>query len=312
VSQTERPAEIHDWVHALGRGVAILIIIPLVAGAIAGVIALRQPKQYKTGTTVVIPHPATFGPASVAVSQSVDDFQGVLTSDAVATQTSQQTGAPISHIQSGLSSQRRGSSNAVDVTYTGTSQTVAPQVVVAASKNALGAQAQANLTLAQGQLSAAEAAYKDALDSYTKFATAHNVVDISASTGAYEKQLKDAITALDQATASGDKKAIAKATAEITKITRAGVTLRAGYQSAQDKLNAAKAGYVSAQSATIQAQGEVAAAQAVDLVASPVVAVPRATHVAKRVIPAMIAGLVLALGILVLIELIRPSGKRAI
>jgi capsular polysaccharide biosynthesis protein len=301
-----RPYEISDWFHALGRRLALILIIPLVAGALAGALAIRQPHQYRTSTTVVIAHPQTFGPASAAVSQSVDDFQGVLNSNSVATLTSQQTGAPLKNVSSGLSSQRRGSSSAVDVTYVGTSSTVAPKVVVAASHNALGALAQANLTLASSELDAAKKDYNDALDQLTAFSAASYIVDFPAAIGAYERRLRDARDALSTAIASGNQKAVNAAKSKLVALTSVAVKLKAGYQGVADHLDAAKATYTSAQSATIQAEGEVAAAQVVQLTASPVVALSRITHVIKRVIPAMVFGLVLAVGLVVLLELLRP------
>ena len=308
---TNRPYEIRDWFHALGRRLALILIIPLLAGAVAGALAIKQPQQYRVSTTVVIPHPLTFGPASAAVSQAVDDFQGVLSSNSVATLTAQQTGAPVKNVQGGLSSQRRSSSNAVDVTYVGTSSTVAPKVVVAASHNALAALAQANLTLATADLDAAKTDYDDALNKLTQFAAASNVVDFPSALGAYERRLRDGRDAVSTAIASGNQKAIAQAKARLAAVTLVAVKLKGGYQSAADRLDAAKASYTTAQSATIQADGEVAAAQKVVLTASPVVKLSRISHVIKRVLPAMVFGLVLAVGLVVLLESLRLRPARS-
>jgi capsular polysaccharide biosynthesis protein len=303
---TDRPYEIRDWFHALGKRLGLILIVPLVAGAAAGALAIRQPQQYRTSTTVVIPHPQTFGPASAAVSQSVDDFQGVLSSNAVATKTSTDTGAPFRNVQSGLSSQRRGSSNAVDVTYVGTSSTVAPKVVVSASKNALGALAEANLTLADAVLKAAQDAYDTASNALEQFSSESNVVDFPRAIGAYERRLRDARDAVSAALASGNQKAVDQARSKLAAITSVAVKLKAGYQTRADRLDAAKASYTSAQSATIQAEGEVAAAENVVLTPSNVVRLSRITHAVKRVIPAMVFGLVLAVALVVLLELLRP------
>jgi hypothetical protein len=224
----------------------------------------------------------------------------------VATQTATDTGAPIRNVQSGLSSQRRGTSNAVDVTYVGTSATVAPTVVLSASHNALGALAQANLTLATSVSEAAKADYDKALTDLTALSVTYHIVDFPATIGAYGRRLRDAQDAVNAAIASGDQKAIAKARAKQVALTKFAVQLKASYQGVADRLDAAKASYTTAQAAVIQATGELAAAKDVPLKNSPVVELSRITHAIKRVIPAMVFGLVLAVALVVLLELLRP------
>jgi len=301
-----RPVEIRDWVEALGRRVRLILIVPLAAGALAGVLAFAQGQQYRTSTTVVIPHPQSLGPVSVAVSQTISDFQGILGSNTLASLTAQQSGTSAQSVKSGLTSRRNGDGNSADVTFVGTSASVAEKVVVNASKNALTALAQRNLDLASAQLDAALSAYNDAQDDLNKLMSETNVVEFPVAIAAYEKRLKDARDALGAAQDSGNQSAIAAAQSRLTSLTTIAARLASGYQEANDRITAAKETYATAQDAQVQAQGELTAAQNVRLTANPPVGLARSTHAAKRVIPAMVFGLVLAVGVVVLLELLRP------
>src|SRR5438874_2607517 len=171
------PVEIRDWARALGRRLWLIVIVALAAGALAGVLALGQGQQYRSSTSVVIPHPQTLGSVAIAVSQTISDFQGLLGSSTLAS------------------------------------------------------------------------------------------------------------------------------------LTARAAKLRAGYQEANDRITAASQAYATAQQAQIEAQGELTAAQNVELTATPPVGLSRATYAAKRVIPAMIFGLAMGVGIVVLLELLRPASR---
>jgi hypothetical protein len=302
-----RPVEIGDWVRALGRRVRLILIVPLAAGALAGVLALTQGQQYRTSTSVVIPHPQSIGSVAAAVSQDISDFQGALGLTQTASLTASQTGASQQHVQAGLSSKRAGDGNSVVVVYVGTNPDTALKVVVAASKNALTALAQADLNLASGQLTAAKSVYNEAVDNEGTLVTQTGVVDFQTAISAYEKRLSDARDQLGRAQASGDETAIAAAQAKVTAITAVAGKLKTGYQQANDRLTVANQALATAQDAQIQAQGELTAAESVSLRATPAVGLSRASHAAKRVVPAMVFGLVLAAGVVVLLELLRPA-----
>ena len=302
-----RPVEIRDWVEAVGRRLRLIVIVPLAAGALAGVVALAQGQQYRSSTTVVIPHPQTLGSVSIAVSQTISDFQGVLGSKTLASLTAQQAGTTAKDVESGLSSKRLGDGNSAEVTFVGTSRDTVQKVVVDASKNALTAIAQANLALASAQLDAAKTEYDAALADLDKLMSDTNVVDFPKAIAAYETRLRDARDALGTAQASGNESAIASAQSRLTSLTSLAAKLKAGFQQANDRLTSANQAYSTAQDADVEAQGELSAAQSAQLTANPPVGLSRASHAAKRVIPAMIFGFVLAVGVVVLLELLRPG-----
>jgi len=303
------PVEIRDWARALGRRLWLIVIVPLAAGALAGVLALGHGQQYRSSTSVVIPHPQTLGSVAIAVSQTISDFQGVLGSSTLVSQTARQSGASAGEIESGLSSKRLGDGNSAEVTFVGPSREDAQTVVVDATKNALAAMAQANLSVASAQLDAAKAEYDAALSNLKTLMSDTNVVNFQAAIKAYEKRLGDARDALGKAQASGSVGAVASARTKLTNLTALAAKLRAGYQEANDRITAASQAQSTAQEAQVEAQGELTAAQNVDLTATPPVGLSRATYAAKRVIPAMIFGLALGVGIVVLVELLRPASR---
>jgi hypothetical protein len=194
----------------------------------------------------------------------------------------------------------------VDVTYLGTSTTTAPKVVVAASRNALTFLAQQDVTLASAQLAAAKTQYDAALNQLTQLATASGVVDFPGTLGYYQKLLRDSQAAVEAAAASHNQKAVTKAKAALASLTAKAVKLKAGYQSSIDILHNANLAYSAAESASIQADAEVAAANSVQLTASPPAAQSRLAYILKRVVPAAVFGFALAVGFVVLQELLRP------
>ena len=303
------PVEIRDWARALGRRLWLIVIVALAAGALAGVLALGQGQQYRSSTSVVIPHPQTLGSVAIAVSQTISDFQGLLGSSTLASLTARQSGVSAGEIESGLSSKRLGDGNSVEVSFVGPSRDDAQTVVVDASKNALAAMAQANLSVASAQLDAAKTEDDAAVANLKNLVSDTNVVLFPAAIRAYEKRLSDARDAVGKAQASGSVAAIASAKSKLTNLTALAAKLRAGYQEANDRITAASQAYATAQQAQIEAQGELTAAQNVELTATPPVGLSRATYAAKRVIPAMIFGLAMGVGIVVLLELLRPASR---
>jgi len=58
--------EIKDYLKVLGKRAWLLIMIPAVAGVVAGLIAVQQPQAFRTTATLQLPHDVTSSPAEVA------------------------------------------------------------------------------------------------------------------------------------------------------------------------------------------------------------------------------------------------------
>ncbi len=89
--------EIKDYLRVLGKRAWLLVMIPAVAGVVAGLIAVGQPQAFRTSATLQLPRDETTTPAQVA--QLVADFQAAADNPTVQNQVSEETGVPVRRIQ---------------------------------------------------------------------------------------------------------------------------------------------------------------------------------------------------------------------
>ena len=89
--------EIKDYLRVLGKRAWLLVMIPAVAGVVAGLIAVGQPQAFRTTATLQLPRDETTTPAQVA--QLVADFQAAADNPTVQNQVSEESGVPVRRIQ---------------------------------------------------------------------------------------------------------------------------------------------------------------------------------------------------------------------
>jgi hypothetical protein len=289
----------------MGRRLSLLIVIPVTAAVLAGILAIVQPQTYRATVTVILPSQDTGGPVQSAVSQSVADFEGAITSDGVAQATSESTGEPKSAISSGIVTKREGTSGVVEVTYTGTNPDLVGPVAVAASRDALGQIAQIQLDVVQAQFVAAQQAYQDALTNWQTVAADTSIVDISQVESDFQHRLTAARDELNAARGTA-KEAAAQAKVDDISV-RYSQTI-SDFRRADARLSAAQSSLFSFQGFLNQSQGIVDQAKSNDqIVASPPRASSRITYVVRRMVFAGAFGLLLAIALIVLLEFLRPS-----
>jgi uncharacterized protein involved in exopolysaccharide biosynthesis len=297
--------EIRDWTRVMGRRLSLLIVIPVVAALLAGLLAILHPQTYRATATVILPTQDTGGPLSSAVSQFVSDFEGAITSDGVAQATSETTGEPKSAISNGIATKREGTSGVVEVTYTGTDPDRAGQVAEAASREALAQIAQIQLDVIQAQYDAAKQAYDDALTNWQQVAAETHIVDIDQVKSDFQHRLTVASDELNAVKGTNKEAAAQQHVTEIS--TRYSQTI-SDFQRADTRLNGAQASLFFLQGQLSQSQGIVDQAKTnAEITASPARATDRITFVIRRALFAGAFGLLLAIGFIVLLEFLRPS-----
>ena len=89
--------EIKDYLKVLGKRAWLLVMIPAVAGVVAGLIAVRQPQAFRTTATLQLPHDANASPAEVA--QLVANFRAAAGNPTVQSTVSEDTGVPVKRIK---------------------------------------------------------------------------------------------------------------------------------------------------------------------------------------------------------------------
>ena len=89
--------EIKDYLKVLGKRAWLLIMIPAVAGVVAGLIAVQQPQAFRTTATLQLPHDVASSPAEVA--QQVADFKAAASNPTVQSKVSKNTGLTLQQIR---------------------------------------------------------------------------------------------------------------------------------------------------------------------------------------------------------------------
>ena len=89
--------EIKDYLKVLGKRAWLLVMIPAVAGVVAGLIAVRQPQAFRTTATLQLPHDKEASPAEVA--QLVADFRAAINNPTIQNGVSEDTGVPVKRIK---------------------------------------------------------------------------------------------------------------------------------------------------------------------------------------------------------------------
>jgi hypothetical protein len=296
--------EIRDWTRVMGRRLSLLIVIPVAAMVIAGILGVLEPQAYRATATVILPQQETGGPLSSAVSQFVADFEGAITSDAIAQATFEATGEPKSAVNGGITTRREGTSGVVEVTYTGTNSERAGVVAETASRLALAQIAQIQLDVIQAQYAAANDAYQLALEERLAVAQQTRIVDFEKFKATSEGRLQRAIDALGAA--SGPETAAAED--RVNELTEQLTARQDAYEAAQVALDDAFFARRFLSNELFQSEGIVAQAEGNERIeASPARPTNRILFILRRIMFAGAFGLLLAIALIVLIEFLRPS-----
>jgi capsular polysaccharide biosynthesis protein len=161
--------EIKDYLRALGKRAWVVILVPVIAGALALGYQLGQPASYQS-TVTVLSHPASAAAGSVI--QYITSFQAAMNSDTIINQVAQQAGVSPGAVRSGLSSQPSGVNSIIlKVSYTSKSKIRAPKIADLAARDTLDLLARPSLVTAQATLDADQAEYSAAkadVDSFNK------------------------------------------------------------------------------------------------------------------------------------------------
>jgi hypothetical protein len=306
--------EIKDYLKALGKRAWVVILVPVIAGALALGYQLGQKAQYQS-TVTVLSHPASAAAGSVI--QYITSFQAAMSSDTVINQVAQQGGVSPGTIRSGLSSQPSGVNSIIlKVSFTSKSKIRAPKIADLAARDTLDLLARPSLVTAQATLDADQAEYnaaKAAVDSFnTSAGLSGPVIETYRAELAYVSQLQVAyeIASLEgQPQAAGLKALLDQERPRVTQL--AGLVdqwQRLADRESRDATTVADAQRVVAESqaqlAVVQDPTAVAAGDTTKL--SPV------PTILKLVGPVVVAALVLVICVVVLQESIRARRRRVL
>jgi hypothetical protein len=115
----------------------LLLLIPLAAGTVALGTALNDPPEYRATATILTPTPFDSPATPQVTSQAVSNLQGVIASEAFIEDVARETGERAATVRDGLSNSRFGLANVVDLTFTHIDPQVVETVIDTASARAV-------------------------------------------------------------------------------------------------------------------------------------------------------------------------------
>jgi Chain length determinant protein len=299
--------EIKEYVGALAGKGRIVAAVAIVAGFFAVVVFIFQPQKYRATATVSIPQPPTTTTSAIATaSQAYADFNGALSSQEVAENAAKAVGVPVSDVAGHLSSSRLEGSSFAEVTYTGTSRDLAPQIVLEASQAALEVVTNARAAPLLQQQTLAQRAYDVATDQYTQFVHDYG---ITGKDDPLLRQQKNRIVKLqnDLNNARRDGEDTTDLEASLEEIQTKVAQESADLSRVEALQNAALETLQGAQAAYLTEEGILDSVTGGSLVAaSDASSAPRLPGLIKAVVPAVVVATGLAIAMIVLLEVVGP------
>jgi capsular polysaccharide biosynthesis protein len=305
--------EIKDYLQALGKRAWVVILVPLLAGALALGYQLGQPPSYSS-TVTVVSHPASAAAGSVI--QYITSFQAAMSSDTIINQVGQQAGLSSGAVRSGLSSQPSGVNSVIlKVSFTTTNRSKVAKVPDLAARDTLDLLARPSVTSAQATLDADRAEYdraKAAVDQFTAQTNLHIPLETYRQELAYISNLQVAYEQAfltGQASAKGLQDLI---TTEQARVDTLGV--RVAQWSRLDDIEVRDATAVAnAQTRLSEAQAELVVVQDPSSVAAgDTTKLSPLPTIIKLVGPVVVVALVLAIGVIILLETMRARRRRTV
>jgi capsular polysaccharide biosynthesis protein len=315
--------EISDYLRIIWRRLWILILVPLLAGGVVAALVLRQPPKYDATATVAAP--AVVGgqntnqySGSTGPRTFVSNFVAAITSPRIVNQVAEQTKVLPRNIRDGLVATPIGDSSLIEVTYTTTKRELAVPVAKAAATATIQFLFQTQVNLARETVTEATKAVDKANASIQHFQRTTGLVlperiyDIRAQElSSLQQRELEARAAGNYTGAAAIAERIAATEAQLRKIAPQVVTyqsLVARRDQAQGRLNLVQQNL---EAATAQFK---AADPAEAVTLNQAKPVSRLAELVRKAVPAAGAGLFLAVGLVVLLEVLgrrpRPGHSR--
>lgn len=311
--------EIADYLKVARRRLIMLIVVPLLAGALAAAYILLSPRPYTATAYVSAPSlvggqfSAYDGPRGA--EQFVNDFTATATSPAVANAVAGQTDASAQDVMENTAVTRVGLSSRVELTYTSPDRDQADSVVNEVAVRTIEQMFGPPVRLAQARVDAAAKSLHQANQAAADFAPDNGSLPVDQRYAALTEQISrlqeqqaiyDAQGLTFQADALGE-------TIDEKQATLAGLTtVNTRYQDLLAEREAAQASLAAAHQKLAEARAQLAAAdpdQAVQ--ALPARMQPLAPVLAARTLTAVGMGLLLAIGLVVVLELLARRSPAA-
>lgn len=305
--------ETANYLSIIRRRLWILLVVPLLAVGAVVAWELRQPPRYSATATVAAPA-AVGGPSTNQYSgvnaprAFVADFSGAVTSPLIVNQVAEKTGAAPAAIKDGLEASQIGTSSLVQLTYTGPRRDQVTPVVNEAAAATIRFLFQTQVTLAQKTVGEARKAVDRANAALASFYKKTGQVLPDEAYRIAAQQVADLQREQASARAGGEttkaaslQSAIDARKAEVAKLAPQVAT----YQGLVDRRTQALSRLNVLEEGMERAQAQYSAADPEAIVVvGPVQRVSRLPALVRMAAAAAGAGLFLAVGIVLLLQLL--------
>src|ERR1019366_2520325 len=308
--------EIRDYLRQIRRYLWLVILIPVVAALITGGLMEIRPSVYQADASVVVPAITANGFSQSAATQYVDTFKDVLVSQPVLADVSQKYGIPISELASGLSANTvTASSNIINVVILGKEKQNLTGAVREATVDSLNAIAAPRVAQAQNAVTNAQNLLLKANANYDTWITSTGDVSPQTQFNNYLNQLDSQTANLQVAKAHNDAHAEVAASALVTyyqaKVATYGALLQQ-YTGLENAQAAARAASDHAAAELVDAQALVITDAAPGTVSTNSVGrLSKLSDTIKFAGIAFAVALLMLLGLLLILELMRPTRRVA-
>lgn len=319
-SEGTTPVEISDYLRIIWRRLWILILIPLLAGGIVAGLLLRQPTTYAAIATVA-------APALVGGSQTnqysgangtkayVANFSAAVTAPVIVNRVAAETGVLPGTVTDGLSVAPIGESSLLRVTYQTHAKAKAVPVAKAAASDTIEFLFATQVTLAQRTLAEAQASVAKADAALQAFYRGGGGVLPDEQFRTILGQIASLQNSQATQTAAGNTAAAASLGAQIATLQARLAQLSprvTEFQNLTDRKTTALTQLNNVQQVVESARAQAAAANPAEVVSvNKAKPVSRAASLLKAVLPAVGAGLFLAVFIVFLLEVLRRRPRPA-
>jgi capsular polysaccharide biosynthesis protein len=306
--------EITDYLGVIWRRLWILVLVPVLAAGGAAYWLLKQPAQYQATATVAAPTVLGSSNASQynganAPKQFVADFGAAITSPLILNQVAKETGAPAAEIKDGITSAPIGTSSLVQATYKTSKRNQAAPVAGAAASDTVRFLFQTQVRLARTTVKEGQKAVDEANAALSNFYKQTGQVLTDDTYRLKAQQVSDLQKEQALAQASGDttsaaalSKAIDERNAQLAALRPQVIT----YQGLLDRKQQALGRLNLLEQNLEQAQAQYIAADPKSVVSvSDVQEVPILPRLIKAGATAFGAGLILAVCLVLLLEVVR-------
>ncbi len=303
--------EIADYLRVARRSLLVLLVVPLAAALLAGVVTVKSPPMYQATATVDLPLGDGKSPYSGSHGQVLylDDFRNAVTSDPVITDVAKKTGVPGKKLSSNLQVRQVGSSSVMTISYTANNKSVPAAVVEATATATLDRILQTQFDAANSAKEAAIAARQPSLEHQAHLTKLTGGVAPDHAIRSLHREIASLKRQQHNLQARGVSPSTLVAVEQQLNQTQAQIVAYAPiaveYQAVKTELNAANQ-VVNKQSQAVEAITvlQQAAKTPSAVIVTPAKRKPRLPTLISSTVAAAAAGAFLALGIIAVMELL--------